>query len=105
MIVVLIGKLISQLTSTTKYDFEKPDQRVLVNRGYFNLSEEQFDFVKKLHQFILAREGKYHFINDTYFDDSVLLQTYIGYIASFEILKITTKWKKRNIPNYTCNTL
>lgn len=84
MIVVLIGKLISQLNSTTKYDFEKPDQRVLVDRGYFDLSEEQFDFVKKLYQFILAREGKYHFINDAYFDDSVLLQTYIGYIDSYE---------------------
>lgn len=84
MIVVLIGKLISQLNSTTKYDFEKPDQRVLVDRGYFDLSEEQFDFVKKLYQFILAREGKYHFINDAYFDDSVLLQTYIEYIASYK---------------------
>lgn len=84
MIVVLIGKLISQLNSTTKYDFEKPDQRILVDRGYFDLSEEQFDFVKKLYQFILAREGKYHFINDAYFDDSVLLQTYIGYIDSYE---------------------
>lgn len=84
MIVVLIGKLISQLNSTTKYDFEKPDQRVLVDRGYFDLSEDQFDFVKKLYQFILAREGKYHFINDAYFDDSVLLQTYIEYIASYK---------------------
>lgn len=84
MIVVLIGKLISQLSSATRYDFEKPDQRVLVNRGYFNLTEEQFDFVKKLYQFILAREGKYHYINDAYFDDSVLLQTYIGYIVSYE---------------------
>lgn len=84
MIVVLIGKLISKLTSITKYDFEKPTQRVLVNKGYFNLSEEQFDFVKKLNRFILVREGKYHFINDTYFDESVLLQTYMGYIASYE---------------------
>lgn len=83
MIVVLIGKLISQLNLVTRYDFEKPDQRVLVSRDYFKLSEEQFDFIKKLHHFILAREGKYHFINDTYFDDSVLLQTYIEYIASY----------------------
>ncbi len=84
MIVVLIGKLISQLNLTTRYDFEKSDQRVLVNRGYFNLSEKQFDFIIKLYQFILAREGKYHFINDIYFDDSVLLQTYIEYIASYK---------------------
>ena len=68
----------------SSYDFEKPNQRVLVSDGYFNLSEEQFDFVKKLQQFIIDRDGKYHFINDAYFDDSVLLQTYIEYIASYE---------------------
>ena len=83
MIVVLIGKLISQLNLTTRYDFEKPDQRVLVSDGYFDLSEEQFDFIKKIHQFTLVREGKYHFMNDAYFDDSLLLQTYIEYIASY----------------------
>ena len=84
MLVVLIGKLISQLNLVTRYDFEEPDQRVLVSKNYFTLSEEQFDFIEKLYHFILDREGKYYFINDTYFDDSVLLQTYIEYIASYE---------------------
>lgn len=84
MIVVLIGKLVSQLNLATRYDFERPDQRVLLNDGYFNLSEDQFDCIKKLQQFIIGRQEKYHFINDTYFDDSVLLQTYIEHIASYE---------------------
>lgn len=84
MIVVLIGKLVSQLNLKTKYDFEKPDQRVLLCDDYYNFSEEQFDFIKKLQQFILARKGQYHFINDAYFDDSVLLETYIRYISSYD---------------------
>ena len=84
MIVVLIGKLISQLSSITRYDFEKPDQYILVNRNYFNLSDEQFNLIKKIYHFILTRESNYHYINDSYFDDSVLLQTYIEYIASYE---------------------
>lgn len=83
MIVVLIGKLVSQLNLRTKYDFEKPDQRVLLCDNYYNLSEEQFDFIKKLQQFVLARKGQYHFINDAYFDDSILLETYIRYISSY----------------------
>ena len=83
MIVVLIGKLVAQLNLVTRYDFAKPDQRVLVSDGYFNLSEVQFEFVKELQQFILAGQGKYCFINDTYFDDSVLLQSYIKYIVSY----------------------
>lgn len=98
MIVVLTGKLVSQLTLTTRYDFERPDQRTLVDRGYFNLSEEQFDFVKKLYQFILSREGGYHFINDAYFDESVLLQTYIEYIASYENFESYNKVEGRQHP-------
>lgn len=84
MIVVLIGKLVSQLNLKTKYDFKKSDQRVLLCDDYYNFSEEQFNFTKKLQQFILAREGQYHFINDAYFDDSVLLETYIRYISSYD---------------------
>ena len=84
MIVVLIGKLVSQLNSRTKYNFEMPAQRILLCDDYYNLSEEQFVFIKKLEQFVLAREGQYHFINDAYFDDSVLLETYIGYISSYD---------------------
>lgn len=84
MIVVLIGKLVSQLNLKTKYDFEKPDQRVLLCDDYYNFSEEKFNFIKKLQQFILDRNGRYHFINDAYFDDSVLLETYIRYISSYD---------------------
>lgn len=84
MIVVLIGKLVSQLNLKTRYDFEKPDQRVLLCDDYYNFSEEQFNFIKKIQQFILARKGQYHFINDAYFDDSVLLETYIRYISSYD---------------------
>lgn len=84
MIVVLIGKLVSQLNLKTKYDFERPDQRVLLCDDYYNFSEEKFNFIKKLQQFILDRNGQYHFINDSYFDDSVLLETYIRYISSYD---------------------
>ena len=84
MIVVLIGKLVSQLNLKTKYDFERPDQRVLLSDDYYNFSEEKFNFIKKLQQFILDRNGRYHFINDAYFDDSVLLETYIRYISSYD---------------------
>lgn len=95
MIVVLIGKLISQLTLAVRYDFEKPDLRVLVSDGYFDLLEEQFDFIKKIHQFTLVSEGKYHFMNDAYFDESVLLQTYIKYIASYENFEDYNKVEKK----------
>lgn len=93
MIAVLIGKFVSQLNLNTKYDFDNPDRRVLISENYYKFSKEQYDFIKKLNQFILNRKGKYHFINDSYFDDSVLLETYIRYISSYDTFENYNKVK------------
>ena len=87
MIVVLIGKLVSQMTSDTKYDFNKPDKRVLLNEEYFNLNEQQYNLVTELNKFLLDKKTNYHFVNDAYFDESLSIQVYIGYIASFDNFK------------------
>ena len=84
MIVVLVGKLVSQITSNSRYDFDKPAQRVLLNEKYFDLNEQQYNLVVELNKFLLSKETKYHFVNDAYFDESLAFQNYIGYIASFE---------------------
>ena len=87
MIVVLIGKLVSQMTSDTRYDFNKPDKRVLLNEEYFNLNEQQYNLVTELNKFLLDKKTNYHFVNDAYFDESLSIQVYIGYIASFDNFK------------------
>lgn len=84
MIVVLAGKLISQITSNTRYDFNKPDQRVLLDEKYFDLNQQQYNLIVELNKFLLDKETNYHFVNDAYFDESLSLQVYIGYIASFD---------------------
>lgn len=84
MIVVLIGKLVSQMTVNTRYDFNKPDQRVLLNKEYFDLNEQQYNLISELNRSLLDKETNYHFVNDAYFDESLLLQVYIGYITSFD---------------------
>lgn len=84
MIVVLIGKLVSQMTANTRYDFNKPDQRVLLNKEYFDLNEQQYKLILELNKFLIDRNTKYHFVNDAYFDETLLLQVYIGYITSFD---------------------
>ena len=84
MIVVLIGKLVSQMTANTRYDFNKPDQRVLLNKEYFDLNKQQYNLISELNRFLLDKETNYHFVNDAYFDESLLLQVYIGYITSFD---------------------
>lgn len=84
MIVVLIGKLVSQMTTDTRYDFNKPDKRVLLNEEYFDLNEQQYNLITELNKFLLDKKTNYHFVNDAYFDESLLIQVYIGYIASFD---------------------
>ncbi len=98
MIVVIVGKLISQLKVNTRYDFKNPEKRVLLDKKYFEMNEKQFNLVKKLYDYILNREGKYHFINDVYFDESVLLQTYLEYIVSYETYDNYIKFEKINHP-------
>lgn len=99
MIVVIVGKLISQLKVNTRYDFENPKKCVLVDEKYFELNEKQFNLVYKLYDFILNRKVQYHFINDVYFDESVLLQTYLEYIVSYKTYDNYIKFEKINHPN------
>lgn len=98
MIVVICGKLISKLNEDVMYDFENPKKRVLVAKNYFELNEKQFNLVKKLYEFIINRKSKYHFMNDSYFDESVLLQTYLEYIASYEKYDNYIKFERINHP-------
>lgn len=84
MIVVLIGKLVSQMTANTRYDFNKPDKQVLLNEEYFDLNEQQYNLITELNKFLLDKKTIYHFINDAYFDESLSIQVYIDYIASFD---------------------
>lgn len=84
MIVVLVGKLVSQITSNTRYDFNKPDQRVLLDEKYFDLNQQQYNLIVELNKFLLDKETNYHFVNDAYFDETLAFQNYIGYVASFD---------------------
>lgn len=84
MIVVLIGKLVSQMTANTRYDFNRPDKRVLLKEEYFDLNEQQYNLITEVNKFLFDKETKYHFVNDAYFDESLSLHVYISYIASFD---------------------
>lgn len=83
MIVVLVGKLISQLNTETRYDYQNPDKPTFLSENYFDLSNEQFELIQKLNSFIFDRKSQYHFVHDIHFDDSVRFESYISYIASY----------------------
>ncbi len=100
MIVVLIGKLVSQMTVETRYDFNKPDKRVLLNEEYFDLNEQQYNLITELNKFLLDKETNYHFVNDAYFDESLSIQVYIGYIAIFDNFEQYKSVELRNHVDY-----
>lgn len=83
MIVVLVGKLISQLNTETKYDYKKPDKLTFLCENYFDLTNDQFELIQILNSYIFERKSQYHFVHDIYFDDSIRFESYISYIASY----------------------
>lgn len=84
MIVVLIGKQVSQMTLNTRYDFNKPDKRVLLDEEYFYLNEKQYYLIVEIEKYLLDKVTNYHFVNDAYFDESLSLQVYFQYVASYD---------------------
>lgn len=83
MLVVFIGKYLSQLLTDIRYDMENPDKPKHLPDNWFYLSEEQFCLVKKVRNYILGG-GKYSYGLDTFFDDGVLFEGYLRYIDKYE---------------------
>lgn len=83
MLVVFIGKYLSQLPADIRYDMENPDKPKHLPDNWFYLSKEQFYLVKKVRDYILGG-GKYSYGLDTFFDDGALFEGYLRYIGKYE---------------------
>ena len=83
MLVVFIGKYLSQLSADIRYDMENPDKPKHLPSEWFYLSEEQFKLVRKAHDYVLGG-GMYSYGLDTFFDDGVLFERYLGYINNYK---------------------
>lgn len=83
MLVVFIGKYLSQLSADIRYDMENSDKPKHLPDNWFYLSKEQFYLVKKVRDYILGG-GKYSYGLDTFFDDGALFEGYLRYIEEYE---------------------
>ncbi|EHZ2983405.1 hypothetical protein K5O26_000685 [Enterococcus faecalis] len=84
MLVVIGGKYISKLSADVRYDFNNPSQRKQLDAKWFEFNQEQFELVKVFSEFFFKVERTYCFGVDTYFDEGVLFETFIRYIANFK---------------------
>ncbi|WP_434122270.1 hypothetical protein [Salinicoccus roseus] len=83
VLVVFVGKYISNLASDVRYNKDRPDIRKILSELWFEINEEQFNLIKKIRKFFFPHNSKYCYIVDTYFDDALLWQTFINYVDSY----------------------
>ncbi|WP_431030104.1 hypothetical protein [Lysinibacillus sp. LZ02] len=83
MLVVITGSYISKLTSAHRYDKAEPEKPKYLEKEWFDLEEHQFDLILKMTQFFFGTNNTYSFIVDTYFDESLIFETFCKYVSSF----------------------
>lgn len=87
LMATMFGKMMSKLTAAVLYNPEKPGESVYLPDEWFSLNQEQLNLVHLLHRFLIQTGLKYSFINDTFFDSAVHLQSYLTYISKFNDIK------------------
>lgn len=99
MLVVFIGKYLSQLSADIRYDMKKTNELKHLPDKWFYLNEEQFALVKKVYNYVLG-DGMYSYGLDTFFDDGVLFEGYLRYISKYENYSKYTD-EKNHSKNFT----
>lgn len=83
MVTALLGKMLSKLTEDIGYGRNDPSKSKHLYKEWFELDKRQFRLIEIINKYILREDKVYIYGVDTYFDDGVLLETYIRYIASY----------------------
>lgn len=83
ILVVIAGNYISKLSADTIYNFEKPEERKILSCDWFKLNKDQFEVICMMKKFFLRDNQKFCFIVDTYFDSSVIFESFLNYISSY----------------------
>jgi hypothetical protein len=84
VIVAITGKYMSKLSVANKHNLDNPTQRVQLSSDWFDFNESQFELVKLLSTIIFKEDRKYCYGVDTFFDTSLLFETFIRYISSYD---------------------
>lgn len=83
VLVALIGNYISKLRIDVLYDFDKPAKIKLLPEKWFDFSESQFELIKLIYLYFLGSNNTYDFVTDTYFDDTVVIESFLQYVSSY----------------------
>lgn len=100
VLVVLIGKMVSELSIDTNYDKSNPEKRKLLSEEWFDLDESQFKLVQKLNSFLFPSNNQFCLINDTFFDIAAVLETYFKYIGSYKTFLEYNNNKEQHVESH-----
>lgn len=87
VVVVLIGNLLNKLRISVTYDNSVPDILKRAPAECYQLNAKQFILMKTMYEFVYNDNTQYGLINDTYFDESVNIESFILYINSYKDFK------------------
>lgn len=100
VVVAITGKYMSMLSVANNHDLDNPAQRVQLSSEWFDFDEAQFELVKLLSKVIFNENRKYCYGVDTFFDTSVLFETFIRYINSYDSY---TEYKTLSVSEHSDN--
>lgn len=100
ILVVIMGKMISQLSKDVQYDKNIPEKRKLLPLEWFTLEKEQFELIKKIDSYFFPKKSTYCLISDTYFDSSILLESYFKYICTYETYSDYESQMSKHVENH-----
>lgn len=84
MLVVIAGKYMSKLSSANKYDLDNPTERKQLSSEWFQFDGSQFYLMKLMSKYFFNESRKYGYGVDTFFDESVLFETFVLYVQMYE---------------------
>ncbi|MER1953985.1 MAG: hypothetical protein ABS865_00505 [Desemzia incerta] len=83
-LVVLLGNYMYRLRDDSSYNYENPEKIKIISNKWFELNEAQFLLIKRIYIFFLGDDSLYSFVNDTYFDESLNIESFLRYVDSYK---------------------
>ena len=82
----IIAKLMKALHAARRYNTEgEMTEKKMLNRAWFQLSQENFELYKKLYSVVIERNNTFSkFCSGGYADDAIVLAALLGYINGFD---------------------
>lgn len=83
MLVAIAGNYLSKFSKDTRYNLEEPTKPKHLSAEWFDFNQEQYQLISHMGTYFFKGDMRYAYVIDTYFDETLLFETFITYISSY----------------------